>query len=101
MQNFDGGALIQCRGKNINKCAKSKKNCLWTSRGYCRKRGMMNCRGKTPEQCANVRINIPGLVPPVRGRCKYTRGPVRNSCRRIRHYTRKTRGTRKNVNRWF
>ena len=86
-----GGAGIKCKGKKHSKC--SQRTCIWTSKNYCRKKGKMNCRGKTARQCSGVKINIPGLRPPVVGRCKYIRGNVRSSCRRIRHYTRKARKT--------
>jgi hypothetical protein len=87
-----GGAPIKCKGKKHSKC--SKKTCIWTSRNYCRKRGKMTCRGKMQEECSKVKINIPGLVPPVVGRCKYIRGNVRSSCRRIRHYKKTAKKTR-------
>jgi hypothetical protein len=87
-----GGAPIKCKGKKRTDC--SKRTCLWTSRGYCRKRGKMTCRGKVAEECTNVKINIPGLVPPVVGRCKYIRGNVRNSCRRIRHFKKTAKKSR-------
>jgi len=79
-----GGAPIKCKGKKHSKC--SQKTCIWTSRNYCRKRGKMTCRGKMADECSKVKINIPGLKPPVVGRCKYIRGNVRSSCRRIRRY---------------
>lgn len=87
-----GGAPIKCKGKKQSKC--SQKTCIWTSRNYCRKRGKMTCRGKKEEECSNVKINIPGLVPPVVGRCKYIRGNVRSSCRRIRHFKKTAKKTR-------
>jgi len=86
-----GGAGIKCKGKKHAKC--SQRTCIWTSKNYCRKKGKMNCRGKTARQCSRVKINIPGLRPPVVGRCKYIVGNARNSCRRIRSYTRKARKT--------
>jgi hypothetical protein len=87
-----GGAPIKCKGKKHSKC--SKKTCLWTSRGYCRKRGKMTCRGKVAKECTDVKINLPTLSPPVVGRCKYIRGNVRSSCRRIRHYKKTAKKTR-------
>lgn len=79
------GGAIKCKGRKKPKC--SQKTCIWTSKNYCRKKGKMTCRGKTADQCTNVKINIPTLRPPVVGRCKYIRGNVRSSCRRIRHYS--------------
>jgi hypothetical protein len=90
-----GGAPIRCKGKSQKKC--SSKTCLWTSRGYCRKRGKMTCRGKTADACDKVKINIPGLVPPVVKRCQYIRGNVRSSCRRIRHYKKTAKKSRKST----
>jgi hypothetical protein len=87
-----GGASIKCKGKKHSKC--SKKTCIWTSRNYCRKRGKMTCRGKAADECANVKINLPSLNPPVVGRCKYIRGNVRSSCRRIHRYKKTVKKTR-------
>jgi hypothetical protein len=87
-----GGAPIKCKGKKQSKC--SQKTCIWTSRDYCRKRGKMTCRGKMARDCTDVKINIPGLEPSVVGRCKYIRGNVRNSCRRIRHFKKTAKKTR-------
>ena len=88
----EGGAPIKCKGKKQSKC--SQKTCIWTSRNYCRKRGKMTCRGKTKKECSNVKIHIPTLSPSVVGRCKYIRGNVRSSCRRIRHYKKTAKKTR-------
>ena len=88
-----GGAPIKCKGKKRPKC--STKTCIWTSKGYCRKKGKMTCRGKNSEDCGRVKIHIPTISPPVVGRCKYSRGNVRSSCRRIRHYTRRPKSTRR------
>ena len=86
-----GGSSIKCKGKKYSKC--SRKTCIWTSRKYCRKRGKMTCRGKTEKECNNVKINIPGLVPSVVGRCQYIHGDERNSCRRIRSYRKTAKKT--------
>lgn len=87
-----GGAPIKCKGKKRSKC--SKTTCLWTARNYCRKRGKMTCRGRSADECEKVKIHIPGLVPSVRRRCQYTRGNVRNSCRRIRRFKKTAKKSR-------
>lgn len=73
----------------MSKCNDTK--CVWTKKGYCKKRGKMTCRGKDSKECSEVKIHIPTLVPSVRGRCKYTRGKQRNFCRRITRYSRRVR----------
>jgi len=87
------GAPIKCKGKSHSKCSITK--CIWTSKGYCRKRGKMTCRGKNRTECQNNKINIPTLNPSVVNRCKYTR----KGCRRIHRYTSKSKRRRRTVNR--
>jgi len=86
-----GGAPIKCKGKSHSDC--TKETCIWTSKGYCRKRGKMTCRGKKRTECKKNKIHIPTLKPSVVGRCKYTR----RGCRRIHRYTSKG-GRRRTVN---